>query len=424
MLFLIPKHYLLSLNVALIMIILNNIPTAAVLSSYPEQLIYQVRNYGNEGENTVTLYDPKSGSQMPLFNDKEILFFQWSVDGRLAFTTTFENHTEFKIVDVFAIDTNIASIPHAVSEVLIPLSWSQDGHLLALNVATDEFIHYFSVSEGDVMRLWVWDGTKIIDITPEEPENIYVYTDLSWSKDGRLAFTVIYRGLYDTDGDHSEIYLWDGNKTMPLSQNPDGRDSDPTWSSNGRLAFLSQNSDEYDILLWDGISTQSGMPDATTFTNIAPLLTQEYSAPTWTNTDQLAFTAPAEAGNPTQVFMWDGENVVNISQNSAVFHTGMTWTTDGRWAFVGTLYDSIEKTIYVIDGESETLLTASQGETMGQFFPPIWSPSGKYLAFCTSHGSEWMLSLWDGTSTTPVAQGNEIAAQWQGGDKVACYWEI
>ena len=235
---------------------------------------------------------------------------------------------------------------------------------------------------------------------------------MAWSFDDRLAFTVFNpRGNTPLD-DPSEIYLWDGKLTANFSQNPIGDDHSPAWSSDGRLAFISQRNGRfnYDILVWDGHSIKNSAPNVDTFTKIAPNLTAYYSYPVWTNNGHLTFTSAGFQASDTQIYLWDGKATTDISQNATMNNGGQTWSADGRWAF--STFFSSNQLVYVRDARNNPLLTIE-----GQY--PAWSPS-RYLTFCKLTYPDWTLSIWDGLRVTKIAQGVEILAQWQSGSRNVC----
>ncbi len=260
----------------------------------------------------------------------------------------------------------------------------------------------------DGSTLSIWNGQSSSQIA-QSPAGI---GEITWSTDDRLAFTIFYSYSSPHDGDYSEVFIWDGNTTVSLSQNPTGGDRYPAWNENGQIAFLSERNEEHDIYVWDGVSINNDLPDVNTFSKIAPYLIGYISHPVWTNTGSLTFESSGEApGSGVQIYKWDGNSAVNISQNPDLHNGGQRWRSDGYWVFV--TYFSSEQLIYIRDKENQTVLT-----TEGQYVP-AWSTSG-YLMFCVKAPSGWTLSMWDGKGVINIAQGNTIAASWSNGESVFC----
>lgn len=365
-------------------------------NSSNDLLAYTTSRYGSK--TPLMLYDPRYHRSVPLFADMETPLFDLSADGRIAFTSTRDGNAEVYIWDTHQVNSAPINISQQPKRNDYFLSWSRDGHDLA-------FLSY--QESGKETLIYIWDGRKLIDITPGEVgDNPESYREASWSADGRLAFTV---GYGSTSGDQpSEIYLWDGSRTVNLSQDPTREDRSPTWSADGRLAFVSVQGEAYRILLWDGVSFKNGAPDRDSFTNVAPELVAYYSLPTWTNTGSLAFESAGVGGIYSQIYTWDTGKTTDISQNPGLHNTSARWSSDGRWAFT-TVFSSLQL-IYVRDADDHPLLT-----TKGQY-TPAWSSDGD-LAFCRPG---WILSLWDGSEIRPITEGYVINAQWQSGSRVFC----
>jgi Tol biopolymer transport system component len=288
------------------------------------------------------------------------------------------------------------SITSYTSSENTPFSWSPDGRYLA-----------FESFRVDEKILSIWDGDSILDIHKYQEE----ISGISWSLTDRLAFTEFYTFVFPYEGDPSEVFIWDGNTTVSVSQNPTGEDRSPAWSEDGQLAFLSNRNGEYDIFVWDGISENNGQPNIKSFTNVASELTQYFSSPTWTNNNTIAFVAGNESDVHVQVYEWNGQSAKNISQNPPFHNGGQTWRNDGYWAFV-TFFSSSQN-LYIRDDHNQTVL-----ETKGQYLP-AWSRSG-LLAFCVPERPNWTLSIWNGKDVVKIAHGGFIMAKWSNGEYVLC----
>ncbi len=199
---------------------------------------------------------------------------------------------------------------------------------------------------------------------------------------------------------------------MNISQNPTGEDKKPVWSNDGRRAFLSNRNNIDDIFIWDGKSFKNGVPDTSTFTNIAKNPISNNSLVTWTNNGDVAFSGQISDDKNIQTYVWNGQNVTNISQNPDLYDGFPTWSKNGRWAF-SKFWWSPKHSIYVQDADNHTIFTTN-GE-----YPPAWSADGN-LAFCVYSSKGWQLSVWDGKIITKVAEGGDISAQWFSGSSVFC----
>lgn len=323
----------------------------------------------------------------------------WSPDERyLAFGLPNEDHiSEIYLLDTEATDQQAVNITQMPTTEEILSGWSPDGQYLT-----------FESHQDDERLLYVWDGKTIINITPENlPEPALSYT-LDWSDNGLLAITV--RFGYDSEDTQMEIYLWDGNKTVSLSQNQIGEDSRADWSADGRIAFLSNRDSIYNIFGWDGQSFKDALPDIQPLIDDPSGMIGYNSVPRWTPDGLLTFTSQIAADTNAQIYVWDGQMATNISQNPTLNNGPPVWSDDKRWAF--TTYFSPQQLVYVRDADNNRLLT-----TEGQ--SPALSPSGN-LIFCVRTARGWAISVWDGQEIIKITEGNDISAKWSNGKSVSC----
>jgi Tol biopolymer transport system component len=361
-----------------------------------DMLVYSVINH-NEGQSSqsLMLYDPNIGKATTLLTDSNLINFSVSKDGRLAYSSSYEGNAEIYVRENLYPDSqsvNITQSPHTDD---VTGAWSTDGRYLA----------YIAYQEDKNPQIFIWDGSKTIDITPSDVmDDVMSYSELSWSANGQMTFTLFYGSINPANS--SEIYLWDGNKTTNLSQNTSGADRFAIWNSEGELAFLSYRDSGYDIFVWDGDSLRDGLPDITPFTNIVPEIITYYSSPQWTNESQLTFTGAEDSY--IQIYVWDGNSAINVSQNPDHHNVNARWSTDGRWAFA-TTSGHYQESLYVRDKENNTILMTEGGY-------PAWSSNGD-LIFCR-YG--WTLNLWNGQEIIEITQSIVINAQWQSGSRIHC----
>ncbi|MEP7289408.1 MAG: hypothetical protein ABI947_26970 [Chloroflexota bacterium] len=353
-------------------------------------------------KNLMMLYDPYKNIRVRVHTYDNRITFSLSKNGYLAFSSGINGKPQISIWDTHAAYRSSTQVDQNSKAANYPLAWSPDGRYLA-------FVSYL---DGKHYLIYVWDGKTTINITPNDlADSVQSYNGVSWSFDGRFAFTVWFDDR-QSKGDPSEIYLWDGKTTTSLSQNPTGRDESPTWSADNRFAFLSDRGGKYGIYVWDGVSIKNGSPKVDTFTNVAPQLTTYESSPKWTSEGLLTFSTYIPQDTTSQIYRWDGQTATNISQTSTEGNGLQTWSADGRWAFA-TFYSPKGDMVYVRDANNRTLLAVK-----GTY--PAWSSTG-YLTFCTLSRSGWVLSIWDGQQVKAIAQGGEIWAQWGSGSRSICY---
>lgn len=358
-----------------------------------DYLVYVTNGYFGQGQ--LMFYDPATNIHTPILPDWGIGRISISVNDQLAFISSHGGNKEIYTLDYpFTANTPV-SIARTMAEYPL-LSWSPDGYYLA----------YTSVKD-DRNELSLWNGKTI--------SHIYYYQGqighVAWGPDNQLAFTEFYTFGPTTDSYPSEIFFWDGNAIISLSQNPSGEDRYPAWSADGQLAFLSAWEGEYSIFVWDGISRKDSVPDRSTFVNTAPGLAGYFSNPVWTNSDSLTFQTPSPEYRHMQIYEWDGQTANNISQNPDFHNGSQHWRNDGYWAFA--TYFSSQQLVYIRNEQNKPVLTM-EGES------PAWSQSG-YLTFCVFSGYAQTLSMWNGITVIEIVQvQGSIRALWRNGQGVHC----
>ncbi len=281
--------------------------------------------------------------------------FAWSYDGRLAWQTQHLDTNDVYIWDgsIHAL-TRYADTPYATKDGT--LAWSHDGRLAwAISTAGE--------SSNEVYQ---WDGTAIQYVC-SSPGRVL---DLMWSADGRLAWT------FEVN-ETREIIVWDGrddclNIGSTISYNP-------VWSADGRLAFMRRGSDsESEIYVWDGENTLniSQHPDRD-------------SNPQWLADGRLEWSSGLPGSG--DIYSWDGEFVtsrhVETSPDDIVHESSpdgrSRWEIDPRRRSVFSLW------------EGDTPVLVDQPLAVGGFDLPNWSPEGR-LAWGWSNARDiYGVAVWD-----------------------------
>jgi Tol biopolymer transport system component len=345
------------------------------------------------------LYDPVRNVHTQILPDWDIGTFSLNINNRLAFSAPREGNNKIYVLDYPFTDNIPIEITPDTSSENYPLAWSPDGNYLL-----------FSSVKDNIKKLLLWDGKNSFVIYNYH-EAVY---EFAWSLNGQLAFTDFYTSVFTQDyqGDSSEVFIWDGSRTISVSQNPSGYDRYPAWSKDGQLAFLSERNRKYDIYIWDGTSKAKGIPDINTFINVAPNLEHSSNGLIWTPSGTLAFSAIQDGDSHAQIYEWDGRTITNISQNPLSDNGAQSWRNDGYWVFI-TPVSPKNNDIVIRDETNRTILTTNG------YYAPVWSPNG-LLMFCTTDPSGWVLSIWNGSEVIEIAHADFISAKWQNGAEVVC----
>lgn len=230
----------------------------------------------------------------------------------------------------------------------------------------DRQSHFAFLSDRDGnTEVYIWDGLNYTNIS-QHPFNDW---RPAMNPDGRVAFAS------ERDG-NMEIYVWDRGQLTNVSQNP-ASDDYPAWSDDGRLAWVSNQDGDLDIYVWDG----AGARDVSQ--NSAVDL-----SPAWSRDGRLAWISGTGADKKIQ--LWDGSNITDVAGGSELRH--LAWSSDGKLAF------EILQDVYVWDGQNTINVSENR---YSSDIDPTWSPDGR-LTFVSLRNGHPDLYIWDGTSITPL----------------------
>jgi len=227
----------------------------------------------------------------------------------------------------------------------------------------------------------------------------------SLSADGRIAYTSRASG-------DSEIDILDTRASDPTAVNitnsPTTQEYPSSWSPDGRyLAFVSSEKETLQLYLWDGESVVNITPNDT------PDTIQSYQV-TWSPDGRLAFTVRYgfNVDQNTEIYLWDGKTTTNLSQNPAGRDESPVWNIDGRVAFLSR-YDEVYD-IYVWDGMSLKngspdfgTFTNAAPELTGYMSSPIWTDEGllSFVGFGPQNkNARLQFYVWDGQTATNMSQ--------------------
>lgn len=163
----------------------------------------------------------------------------WWGDERLAYVSGEDGNMEIYLYDFAEGDTvNVTRYPVDDFEP----AWMPDGR-----------VSFVSGRSGnlDVYALDLDDRRNVVNLTEHaDPDH-----QMRWSNDGRGAFVRAHpvsrqSAANPTPTTDAEIYILDGDEQINVSQWL-GFDSDPQWSHDGRLAFVSMRSGNMDIWVYE-----------------------------------------------------------------------------------------------------------------------------------------------------------------------------
>jgi hypothetical protein len=163
--------------------------------------------------------------------------------------------------------------------------------------------------------------------------------------------------------ERQEIYLWDRGSIVNISKHP-SRNTDPEWSGQGQLAWVSDRNSTYDVyILSEGVSR-----------NISQSA-RGIGGYVWSRDGQLAWVAwnPEEGWPGETVYVWDGSHTQRVSPRASV-DWPIAWTDEGTLRWSGWAEErTLRRYIYTWDG-GETQATPLDLASISTI---SWFPDGE-----------------------------------------------
>jgi hypothetical protein len=248
---------------------------------------------------------------------------------------------------------------------------------------SDDGLYFLFGSNGHIAFSigWLWENNGelfILDTTDLDQPLVNLSHELNmlgyplgWSYDGTyLAFASVIDG-----GQQQAIYVWDGTTAIditPQNMLGDPQSFDIAWGLDGRLAFT----------VWFGSSNRDPR---------------------------------------SEIYVWDGESIFNLSQNVDAEDREPIWNTDGEIVFGSTfgneqillLWDG---TSYV-DGLPDVSSFTRIAPELNVYSPFSMWVNDDLLAFEASapHDSHIQVYIWDRQTLTNISQNpdsHNVGAQW------------
>jgi Tol biopolymer transport system component len=219
-------------------------------------------------------------------------------------------------------------------------AWSSDGTRIAFSSDRDGTLQIEAMNA---------DGAGVQRLT-NDPD--YDFTP-AWSPDDS---SVVFSAR---TGGGDDIKVWHSDGTVSNLTNSEAVDTDPDWSSDGRIAFASSDAEIYVI-----------SPDGSGATPVGP-----GGDPAWSpDGTRIAFTT--RDGNSDEIYVMDadGSNPVRLT-TSASNDMSPDWSPDGT----GIVYASGGDLFMVnADGSGPPVQLTKTPESEAN---PAWSPDGTLILF-------------------------------------------
>lgn len=266
----------------------------------------------------------------------------------------------------------------------------------------EDYILYLQ-KQANKGNLWFYDfiTDQKISILPDWDINYSISVNIN----NELAFSSSHEGNNEV---YIQNYPFAENDPINITRDPLSEDSLESWSPDGQyLLFRSKDINGEYLKVWDG----------TTFTTIGQF--QEHiSEIAWGSDGKLTFTlsnsSSASSADPSEIYLWNGENLSNVSQNPHATDRNSVWSADGRLAFLsqrnGKYGVYIWDGVSIVDGKPDVSSFISIAPELTTYMSyPAWTNSGQ-LAFGGDDDASqaFQIYAWDGETVTNISQ-NPIA---------------
>ncbi|MBN8593385.1 MAG: PD40 domain-containing protein [Anaerolineae bacterium] len=344
----------------------------------------------------VTLHDLERHFSAPIPGFPNTFTLDLNAHGELAYAGSADDQNDVRIFNVHSSVNNPQVIYTApASTRFYQFYWSPDGHYLA----------FVGSEDNQGARVFVWNGEMVVSVNP--PGLVDDVNFVRWSPDNRLAFRMRPLGQVEGRSFPSEVYIWDGQQTLNLSQTPDQDDYPFGWSRDGRLAYVSYGlryGDTSSVLIWNGENSTLVFSDVSGFFTLY-----------WNAENELTLSvAQPDASSLFQIYRRHGEQIINISPDANRGYAFQRWSQDGRWAVSVMNQAGYEADSIQVRNDDQQLLLDVPG-----ILYPIWTEAGSLL-FCQRQPQSVVLQRWDGERIRPVVQGTFINMRMPNGRSLVC----
>jgi hypothetical protein len=345
--------------------------------------------------NQLMVYDIKTRISTPLFSGWYIADFLLNQSNQLAFFSDHSGNYEVYTVPYPFNENEVIQITNAPDTFDYPESWSPDGRYL-LVASTNE--------DKDILNFSIWDGEKITSILQTSGDEYYPV----WNENNHLALEIITWG----ESEQKEIYIWDGKKTIDLSQDYNRSYENPVWGPDGQLAFESENIGMRSVFIWNGKTQFWQKSEIINLTAGLPRIGVNYHISGWTEEGNLLISSYDTNYKFLHAYLWDGKMISETVADSSIKEDDNTLLNQSYWQ-IGELTSGLGYSIYIYNQEDEIVYYVNTSSSVAS------SQTG-YLLFCEFDDRTWSLMLWNGETVRKIVTNELIVSGWKNGKSVYC----
>jgi hypothetical protein len=226
---------------------------------------------------------------------------QWREDNKLSIISTYTDLNLDRVSHFYLWDgqKTIRLTANPIADVE-SYAWSKEGRL-AIRVQSEKDFDIF-VWDGKSYKDGYIDNDTLINVAPE----LTYYSSFPvWTSTGDLSF--VAQGLQDK---HLQVYVWDGQHTHNMSQNPEMHNGSQQWTNDGRWVFSTFYSPEQKVYVRSADNKT--------------LFKTDGQYPRWSADGQLSYCL-FDYNKGWTLFVWDGQQTVAIdtaNEIEAQWHNG------------------------------------------------------------------------------------------------------
>ena len=266
--------------------------------------------------------------------------------------------------------------------------------------ANEAYFVYRLSGKPDGMMLYLTDQKYQFEILPDF--NVY---NFALNSRGQIAFVADQNGKRKV---FIDTYPFSGKSAQLIFDEEKSETWVHAWSPNGQYLAITQQIDwKEKLYIWNGY-TVFIIYESDELGRISDL--------EWSKDNRLAYTeyyGISSNDKPSEVFIWDGIEIMNVSQNPDGRDRSPAWSRDGRLAFLSTRNQESDILVWdgktMKDGEPDPDSYENIAPELTFFSIPEWTNTDQ-LSFSDTYNPNNIYStiyLWDGYTAINMSRNTK-----------------